>query len=375
MGRENHGATEWPQLNHTLEFRRDKKLAANTRLATIKVRATIKIRDANKELPMTIRQTADPNSAIHGPHQRLASRDAREQFLAQLFDRLWDRYRQRVAYVRKYEEVVHAAGASFVNDHIAFRTFGCQQPMTGIATLARIFEALGYQASGCYQFPDKLLSAIHLQHPNGNFPKLFVSELQVWAMESAARDTILKSVHSHRQPISEETLHKLHRVADLSAADRDALLDRVVREFHDLPWNLPEKQDVVAINRISQYAAWVLVHGYNVNHFTSLINSQGVPTLSDIDKTVAALSAAGVPMKTEIEGQVGSKLRQTATEAVMIDVEVTDHGVQATMPWSYAYFELAERGEITDPDSGRRGRFEGFLGPQATQLFEMTRTR
>ena len=71
----------------------------------------------------------------------------------------------------------------------------------------------------------------------------------------------------------------------------------------------------------------------------------------------------------------GSKLRQTATEAVVINVDVTDHGVQASMPWTYAYFELAERGEVSDPDSGRRCRFEGFLGPQATQLFEMTRKR
>ena len=36
-------------------------------------------------------------------------------------------------------------------------------------------------------------------------------------------------------------------------------------------------------------------------------------------------------------------------------------------------FELAERGEVTDPDSGARQRFEGFLGPQATQLFDMTK--
>jgi hypothetical protein len=65
-------------------------------------------------------------------------------------------------------------------------------------------------------------------------------------------------------------------------------------------------------------------------------------------------------------------LRQTATEAVTIDVEIAEQGRSATMPWSYAYFELAERGEVTDGETGRRGRFEGFLGPQATQLFEMT---
>jgi len=43
--------------------------------------------------------------------------------------------------------------------------------------------------------------------------------------------------------------------------------------------------------------------------------------------------------------------------------------------WSYAYFEIAERGFLQDPRTGESHRFEGFLGPQATQLFDMTRRR
>ena len=123
------------------------------------------------------------------------------------------------------------------------------------------------------------------------------------------------------------------------------------------------------------YAAWVLVHGYNVNHFTSLINSHGVPALADIEKTISALKSAGVPMKAEIEGERGSKLRQTATEAVTIDVAVHDRGAPANMPWTYAYFELAQRDTVLDPATGKQVRFEGFLGPQATNLFEMTRVK
>jgi hypothetical protein len=80
-------------------------------------------------------------------------------------------------------------------------------------------------------------------------------------------------------------------------------------------------------------------------------------------------------MKAEIEGAAGSKLRQTATEAVMIDVAARRGAKRVRMPWTYAYFELAERGDVADPESGRTGRFEGFLGPQATQLFEMTRVK
>jgi hypothetical protein len=82
-----------------------------------------------------------------------------------------------------------------------------------------------------------------------------------------------------------------------------------------------------------------------------------------------------VPMKAEIEGEPGSKLRQTATEAVMTEVAVVDGGAVTKMPWSYAYFELAQRDTVVDPVTGKRTRFEGFLGPQATNLFEMTRVK
>ena len=316
-------------------------------------------------------------TAIVGPHQKIAAADPRERFALELFDTLWDRYRQRVEYVQTYERVIAEAGATFVNDHIAFRTFACQQPLTGIASISRIFESLGYEAANCYHFDDKHLAAIHFQHSNPQFPKLFISELQLWDLSRAVRETIERIVSNHRAPVSMDVLQRLAnlRKSDLSGSDRSGLLNSVVREFHDLPWTPPDKSDVAAANKESQYAAWVLVHGYNVNHFTSLINSHGVDSLRDIERTIEALRQAGVPMKAEIEGAPGSKLRQTATEAVTIDVPVRENGREGTMRWSYAYFELAERGEITDPETGRRGRFEGFLGPQATQLFEMTRVK
>jgi hypothetical protein len=313
-------------------------------------------------------------SAISGPHQRLASEAPREKFLAAVFDALWDRYRSRVSYVRDYERIVQAAGARFFNDHIAFRTLAVQQPQAGIASVSRVFEALGYRAAGSYHFEDKQLSAIHFQHTNAQFPKLFISELKTWELPTAVRRIIEQTLVNHRPPMRNDLLADLAAL-DSASASTESLLGEVLDWFHTLPWQPPQKHDVVELSKVSQYGAWTLVHGYHVNHFTSLVNSHGVPALNDLEKTMAALTAAGVPIKSEIEGERGSKLRQSATEAVKIDVDVRDGDALAKMPWSYAYFELAERNEIVDAATGKRVRFEGFLGPQATNLFEMTRLK
>ena len=97
------------------------------------------------------------------------------------------------------------------------------------------------------------------------------------------------------------------------------------------------------------------------------IDAHGVESLGDIEKTVAALKAAGVPMKPEIEGARGSRLRQSSTQAVVLPTPMRFGARTAAVPWTYAYFELAERPLV----DGRR--FEGFLGGQAANLFEMTR--
>jgi len=308
-----------------------------------------------------------------GPHGQIAAETARDRFALALFDRLWAEYRRRVSYVQMYEQMIRLHGAAFVNDHIAFRTIATQSPSSGIHALSRIFEALGYRAAGTYFFDDKHLGAIHFQHPHAEFPKLFISELKTWELDDASRTLILSSLASHREPLEDRELAELARIEDDAAAS--GLLDRLVGWFTELPWQPPEKEAIVLLNQTTQYGAWVLVHGYNVNHFTSLINSHGVEALDSLEKTIAALQQAGVPMKTEIEGAAGSKLRQTATEAVMSEVAVREAGKAATIPWTYAYFELAQRDWVTDPGTGQQTRFEGFLGVQATNLFEMTRLK
>lgn len=309
---------------------------------------------------------------IIGPHQGIACGDARETFLVRLFDHLWHGYRSRVSYVADYERVIDTAGAQFINDHIAFRTIATQRPLAGIASISRLFEAAGYVAAGEYVFPDKHLNAIHYQHANRRLPKLFISELKTWELPAVARTAIERTTASASPPVPTDLLAKIHRLPE-EPADLERLVKQAAGSFELLPWQPPEESDLRLVNEHSQYGAWVLVHGYAVNHFTALVNSHQVETLDGIEKTVAALREAGVPLKAEIEGAPGSKLRQTATEAVVLEVDVRQKGAPSRTEWTYAYFELAERNPVVDPQTGMETSFDGFLGPQATQLFDMTK--
>ena len=93
------------------------------------------------------------------------------------------------------------------------------------------------------------------------------------------------------------------------------------------------------------------------------------------EKVAEAMKAAGIPMKKEIEGERGAKLRQTSTEAAVVPVCVKDGSKTVHIPWTYAYFEVAERPLMINPLTGQKERFEGFLGGQATHLFDMTKLK
>lgn len=228
-----------------------------------------------------------------------------------LLDRLWDRYVVDVPYASVFARLNSGA---FENDHIALRSFG----PGGVDSFARVFAPLGWQKAGEYAFPDVHLHAIHMSQ--AGLPRIFISELDVAKLSSAAQAVIGKYVST--QP------------------------DDFV-----IPTSLPTSVELDLVAKESQYAAGVLAFGRKVNHFTASVD--------DVETWQRRLIDAGVPMKSEIEGERGGELRQTATHAAPLEVTLGD-GVTRALP--YAYVEIAQR----------CAPFDGFLAPQARQLFDMT---
>jgi hypothetical protein len=240
-----------------------------------------------------------------------------------LLDLLWERYAAEVPYARTF---VQLSGGSFRNDHVALRTLA--RPGGGIAVFARVFERLGWKPAGQYTFPETHLSAIYMAHPAG-LPRVFISELHADRLSSEAQRLLATLPVDPPAPESVEAL---------------------AQWFSPPP--PPRESALLALEKESQYGAWLLAFGRKVNHFTGAVE--------DVEAWARRMREAGVPMKRDIEGEPGTALRQTATHAAPLAVKLQDGG---TREWPYAYFEIAQRS----------AGFDGFLGPQARALFDMTK--
>lgn len=293
-----------------------------------------------------------------------------------LWKLLWQEYSTRVNHARTYQQMITAAGGTVANDHIAFRSLRLlvDSPQgevnLGIDYLAQLAEALGYVATGEYNFAKTHLYARHYRHPQQeefNLPKLFISELIVDELPANITQLISKTVSSIQYELA----------SPLTLLQKDGNIETIAKQLQQVftrPWLPPQRSVVEEVNQVTQYGAWVLLHGYGVNHFTGYVNGQNTPEYPDIDTTASSLANLGVPMKAEIEGSVACGLRQTATQAVTEMVTVLDDnsGAEIQIPWTYAYYEIAQR-YLVEVESGKQVLFDAFLGSNAQQLFEMTR--
>jgi hypothetical protein len=241
-----------------------------------------------------------------------------------LLDLLWERYAAEVPYARTFVEL---SGGRFRNDHVAFRSLA--RPGGGIALFEHAFERLGWRRAGEYTFPDAHLWAIHMSHPEG-LPRVFLSELRADELSARARELLATLPEDPVAPTES--------------------LDALAGWFAAPP--PPPEAALLELERETQYGAWLLAFGRKVNHFTGSVD--------DVEAWQRRMREAGVPMKAEIEGAPGTRLRQTATQAYAVPVALEGGG---SRPWPYAYFEIAQRAPGMD----------GFLGPQARALFDMTK--
>ena len=259
--------------------------------------------------------------------------------LEQLFDRLWETFRQMNPQAKRIHQLLTDCGEKIVNDHIAFRTF--DDPRVDIDVLSRPFFAGGYTSQGEYEFPNKHLSARHFEHSDPRLPKIFISQLKLNEMSDALKTTVRGLIDQ----IPKEALNR----DDFCVSGRLWEIDYSTYE------QLVEE---------SEYAGWMSAFGYCANHFTVLVNE--LTTIAGLKELNELLKTNGFVLNTaggEIKGSPAELLEQSSTLAAQIDVSFSD-GVHRVPS---CYYEFARRYEQSDGT-----QFTGFIAQSAEKIFEST---
>ena len=259
--------------------------------------------------------------------------------LPALLDKMWEDYTAMNPQALQIYQLFQEQGDQVQNDHIALRTFN--HPKVTIDVLAQPFVDSGYVYQQDYHFTEKKLYAKHYQHPDEQYPKIFISELKLEDFDEELQ-TIVNALVDQLQ---EEKLQEF----DFCSQGR--------------PWGV-SYETYERLREKSEYAAWMAAHGYRPNHFTVFVNR--LSALNDIVAVNEFIKAAGFQLNDsggEIKGSPEVFLEQSSTLADTVEVEFSDGSQRVPA----CYYEFAQRYPMPDGEL-----YQGFVATSADKIFEST---
>ena len=262
----------------------------------------------------------------------------------EIFQKLWKEYTNQNPSAQLVHDLFTKENEIVVNDHVAFRTF--DDPRMNIKILAKKFIKAGYKFVGKYVFDDKHLNAVHLEHPTEeNAPKVFISELILSEFSEEFQMTVKKRINS---------------VGNAYYNDPDLIYKGSV-------WAKPSYADYQLLRKESEYAAWLYVYGFRVNHFTVSINS--LTTYNSIEMVNQFIKDNGFEINTsggEIKGTPENLLQQSSTLSEIIKVQF-EEGI-FEIPACFYEFAIRyanEEGKV----------FSNFIAANANKIFDSSNFR
>ncbi len=285
---------------------------------------------------------------------------------------LMNRYSQRVPDVKKITSTMISKGIisnenEIENDHVAFRTMGVDS--LGIKSLEKIFLNVGYKKRDYYNFEKKNLDAYWYSPPEGNYPRIFISQLRVAELSKKSQDIIT----SYTSEVKSDPVEAFN-------------LDdgKAVGEFLHTPlWRTPTWEDYLALRQESEYASWVIYNRYYLNHYTiSVHNLEG--EYSVLEKFNSFLESNGIKLNDsggKVKVSNDGILKQSSSVAGVISASFpTEQGQEVSHEIPGSYVEFAERlikpefAHLPKDEIRREHRRDGFEAANANKIFESTYT-
>ena len=257
---------------------------------------------------------------------------------SEFFELCWKQYTKVTPQAQKIQSLLQARGDIVRNDHVAFRTFNIDG--YDLQAITPLFESLGYQVFGSYQFSDKHLRAHAFVVPDDpTAPKVFFSELVCEAFDTEIQSIIRELTSPLHDPLS---LHDL---------------------LGSYPFKKPTLQQYSTLADASEYAGWLSTMGYQANHFT--VNINALTTLHSIDDVTQFLEDHHYPLNA-----VGG-IKKGTPEDLLIQASTLAESVSFTFAYSQqqavpsCFYEFAHRFADRSGDL-----FQGFVPNNANAIFE-----
>jgi hypothetical protein len=294
-----------------------------------------------------------------------------------VFEGLWNHYFKLVPWAPQMVEAFKKRNDHWIEDHVAYRTLPGAH--TGADVLQGIFEALGYTRQDNYTFVDKKLKAFWLAppdiegHSREASPKIFISELELPSFSKSFQET----VSNYTSQVKNSPLEKIQKLAqDLRNHNADALpqLIQECTSYLTSPpaWARPSFGDFELLSRESEYAAWTLLYGPQINHFTVSVHL--MESFSHIRQLADFLeNELRIPMNKVggvVKGQPELLLEQIATLAAKVPYPFQD----GTRDVPYGFVEYAYRYPMAGKktDGMWKSYYQGFVTSNADKIFEST---
>jgi len=261
--------------------------------------------------------------------------------ISDLFEGLWQDYIRITPSAKQIHQLLGDVSGTtdIVNDHIALRTFNIEK--VNLAKLAQHFLSLGYEHKGDYDFASKKLTAKHFEHEDPNVPKVFISELRVEELSTAAQSIIVKLVE---------------QVDASKVIDKDFL-------YSGTHWQL-SKADYMLLRDESEYAGWMAAWGYRANHFTVSVNHlNNFGELSQVNDKLLSSNFRLNQSGGLIKGGEDVCLAQSATMADVASASFSDGELQIPS----CFYEFAQRYKLANGEY-----YQGFVAASADKIFEST---
>lgn len=260
---------------------------------------------------------------------------------SELFSQLWNDYTSKNPQAKKVYDLFVAQGEEVINDHIAFRTFNIDK--VKIDVLAKHFKAAGYVEKGEYYFKEKHLFAKHYEIPDDTTaPRVFISQL------------IIEDFSPELQDLAKEIVNE---IPDEKLNDPSIL-------WSGRLWNSISFEKYEALRKESEYAGWLYVNGFTVNHFT--VSVTHLKKLNDIYAVNSFLKENGFLMNDaggEVQGTSAELLEQSSIKAGLKKVSFLEGEFEVPA----CYYEFAKR--YADKDGNL---YSGFIAKSADKIFQST---